>query len=509
MARRLRAGPVRLGDLDVDGAGGLGFVATYGSYVPYMDDWEWVPAVTGNVPVNFGWVWAQLNDHRNPLSRLLLLGIYTLAGGDFRAALYANVVFFALLSFAALRVARSLRGRTSYLDAIFPLALLNIDQENVFIGLGVSMVPAMVLAGLMLLIIARRGTRLTLGTVALAGGCLVLLALIGTVGLLLVPALALWLGYLGFLHWRSGLPEGRRNALLAWGLAGVALMIVPLYFIGLKPYKVAPPSGGLGASLWTMLEFLSLSFGQAASHFFSSREVPPFVGLGVVVLCLLSAWLLVRVWRTRPAERPRAAGLLLFMLAVGCMAGAVGVGRSVFDPDAGFTRGYAPRYAMLAAPLLCCLYLVWELYGGERFGRFLPLGLFALLCLLFPLNVRDTFRHAREHQRQMAEVEAAIKAKEPPRFIATAHRKFLYDQATDAQLTDYLRMLRRAGVGPFRHLPDDEENHNENLLAVGSATAHQMTWADGAGKVQGADSHLLFTFPEPRSVYAIRITYRY
>src|SRR5262249_49115600 len=120
--------------------GGFAFVTTFGSYVPYMDDWEWVPAVTGNTPVNFDWVWAQLNDHRNPLSRLLLLSIYTLSGGDFRGALYANVVLFAVLSLATLYVVRSLRGRTSYSDALFPLALLNIDQENVFIGLGVSMV---------------------------------------------------------------------------------------------------------------------------------------------------------------------------------------------------------------------------------------------------------------------------------------------------------------------------------------------------------------------------------
>ena len=488
--------------------GGLAFVTAYGSYVPWMDDWEWVPAVTGNTPVDFSWVWAQLADHRNPLSRLLLLGIYTLAGGNFRAALYANVVFFAVLSSVSLWVVRGLRGRTHYADALFPLVLLNIDQENAFIGLGVSFVPAMVLAGLMLLLIARRETRPTLGTVALAGGCLILLALTGSVGLLPVPALALWVGYLGFLGWRSGLPQGRRNALLTWGLAAVALMIIPLYFIGLRPYKLSPPTGGPGAILRTTLQFLSLTFGPAGSHLLSPDEIPPYVGLGVVALCLVSAWVLFRAWRVRPAERPRVLGLLLFMLAVGCVAGAVGVKRSGADPDSGFT-GSAPRYAMLAAPLLCCLYLIWDLYGGERLGRFVPLGLFALLCLLFPLNVRDTLRSAREHQRQMAEVEAAIGAKEPPHVIAAAHGKFLYDQATQAQLTRYLRMLRRAGVGPFRDLPDDEENHNENLLAAGSATPHQMTWADGAGKVQGADSHLLFTLPEPQSVHAVRITYRY
>jgi hypothetical protein len=489
--------------------GGLAFVTAFGSYVPWMDDWEWVPAVTGNERLTFSWVWAQLADHRNPLSRLLLLGVYTAAGGNFRAALYANVVLFAVLSAVTLCVVRSLRGRTHYADALFPLALLNIDQENAFIGLGVSFVPAMALAGLMLLLIARRGTRLTPGTVGLAGGCLILLTLIGTVGLTLVPALALWLGYLGFLSWQSGLSRGRWTALLAWALAAIALTIIPLYFIDYEPHKVVPPSEGLAATAVTTLEFLSLTFGPATSHLLSAQQLPPYVGGGVVVLCLVSAWVLLRVWRARPEERPRAAGLLLFMLAVACTAAAVGVSRSGFDPEAGHSRGYAPRYAMLATPLLCCLYLVWDCYGGERLGRLVPPGLFVLLCLLFPLNAGDTLQAAREHRERMVTVEAAIENRETAHAIAAMNRRFLYDQTTDEQLAAYLRMLRRAGIGPFQGLPDDESNREEMVLSTSSATPHGMAWADGAGKVQGADSYLLFTLPEPLSVSAVRITYRY
>ena len=146
--------------------GNLAFVYTYASYVPYMDDWEMVPAVTGAQPLSFSWVWAQLNDHRHPLAKVLLLGLYKLSGGDFRIGLYANIVCLAVLAFILLRVAKRLRGRTSYLDAFLPLAVLNIDQEIIFLGMGVSTVPAVTLAGLVLAVIVYRGTRLTLATAA-------------------------------------------------------------------------------------------------------------------------------------------------------------------------------------------------------------------------------------------------------------------------------------------------------------------------------------------------------
>src|SRR5438105_8162010 len=63
----------------------LGFVYLYGANVPYLDDWDIVPALTGNQAVTLRWLWSQHNEHRLPLPRLLLLGLYHLFGFDFRA----------------------------------------------------------------------------------------------------------------------------------------------------------------------------------------------------------------------------------------------------------------------------------------------------------------------------------------------------------------------------------------------------------------------------------------
>jgi hypothetical protein len=481
----------------------LAFVFTYASYVPYMDDWEWVPAVTGNQPVDLPWLWAQVNDHRLPLAKLLLVGLYTLADGDFRVGLYANVVCLAVLSLLMIWVAGSLRGRTSYLDVIFPLALLNIDQEIIFLGLGVNTVPAMVLAGFMLLVIVRRGTRMTLGTVVLAGGCVLLLALIGTIGLALVPALALWLGYVGAVCWRSVQPGGKRNGLVAWGFAAAGLVLVPLYFVDFTPYDQAPPSPGVWAALRTTLEYLSMSVGQAG-HLGPSPASPPLVGIGVFALCLVSLAPLVRAWRTQPPERPRVLGLLSFLLAMGSLAFGIGLARS----GGGLGAGYAPRYVLLATPVVYCLYLVWETYGASRL---VPLGLLAGLCALFPLNVRETLQRGRIHGRRMDDVERAIEAREPPAHLATVHGGFLYDQVPADRIARYLDMLRRARIGPFRDLPEyqppEPDDDDPVPVKVASAVAHDMTWHGGTGTVRGTGSYLLFRLARSQSVRAVRIEY--
>jgi hypothetical protein len=486
--------------------GQTAFVFTYASYVPYMDDWEWVPAVTGEQPVDLPWLWAQVNDHRLPLGKLLLVGLYTVSGGDFRAGMYANVLCLAVLAFVTLRVTRSLRGWTSYWDVIIPLALLNIDKEIIFLGLGVNTVPAMVLAGFMLLVIVQQGTRPALGTFLLAGSCLVLLALIGTIGLALVPALALWLVYVGGVCWRTGHAHGKRHALLAWAFAALGFVLVPLYFVDFIPYDQAPPSPGLPASVRTTLEYLSMSFGQAGDLGLPP-SAPPFVGLVVLGLALGSVVPLIRAWRRQPPQRPRALGLLLYLLAMGSLAFGVGMARS----GGGLGAGYQPRYVLLATPVLCCLYFVWQLYGAPSTRRLVIAILLAPLIVLFPLNVKQTLECGREHGRHMAEVEQVIEAGGEPTTIAADHGRFLYDQVPTNQMAQYLDMLRRAAIGPFQQLqayvPPEPASIEVVPLDVAAARAHQMTWENGAGIVQGPESYLLFTLPKPESVRGIRICY--
>ena len=59
--------------------------------LPLVDEWVMVPVLTGHEPVTLSWIWSQHNEHRLPLIRLFLLGVYELGGCDFRSGVWLNV----------------------------------------------------------------------------------------------------------------------------------------------------------------------------------------------------------------------------------------------------------------------------------------------------------------------------------------------------------------------------------------------------------------------------------
>src|SRR6516225_8515450 len=54
----------------------LTVVGRYSRNVPFMDDWEMVPVLTGLQLNNVAWLWEQHSDHRIPLAKLVLVAIY-------------------------------------------------------------------------------------------------------------------------------------------------------------------------------------------------------------------------------------------------------------------------------------------------------------------------------------------------------------------------------------------------------------------------------------------------
>src|SRR5690349_14816272 len=66
----------------------LFFVYRHGDNVPYFDDWLIVPVVTKHEPVTLSWLWSQKNEHRMPIQKLLLLGLYRISACDFRSGMY-------------------------------------------------------------------------------------------------------------------------------------------------------------------------------------------------------------------------------------------------------------------------------------------------------------------------------------------------------------------------------------------------------------------------------------
>jgi hypothetical protein len=478
----------------------LVFAGRYSGNVPFWDDWNLVPVLTGNQRLTGAWLWEQINEHRVPLPKLVLLSLYRVTANDFRAGIFFNVVALSALALGMIVAARRLRGRTSYADAFFPLVLLNWEHYETFlVSFALNLVVPTALAGLMLLIITRTPIAFRAATAIPAGVCLLLLPLCGANGVALVPALALWLGYMGWLRWRSADSSGKRDGLLMGGLAVVALVLVVLYFAGYeKPYYTYDPRlMGPWEYLRTSVQFLCMSFGSAL------RLVWPFSGLVVIALLFLTLLVLGRAWWEQPPERLRALGLLLFLAAMFSLALGLGWGRSTAGPFGGFQS----RYATLAVPTLCCVYFAWVLYGSPAIRPFAEVGLFALACALLPFNTRNGLTHARVHGRQMAAFAKDLGAGVPEYLLLRRYGPFLFFSLNE-RLGEGMLMLHEARIGLFRSLRMNPPFRTVPL-SVAPAALEDMTWKGDTGRGSGKDPAVLFALPEPTDVAGIRITYSY
>ena len=114
-------------------AADLAYVARFGSNVPSWDDWDMVPTMTGVQPITLEWLWSQHNEHRIPVPRLVMLALFRIFGDDFRVKMYFNVLLMAALALGLMYLARRLRGRTTLVDAFFPLVLLNFSHSVSFL----------------------------------------------------------------------------------------------------------------------------------------------------------------------------------------------------------------------------------------------------------------------------------------------------------------------------------------------------------------------------------------
>src|SRR4051794_31707951 len=131
-------------------------IARVGRNVPLSEDWLMVPALTGHQPHFWAWVWSQNNEHRLPVPRLVYLGLLELTG-DFRVGMVVNAIVLGVLAAAMILVARRLRGgRTSYLDAFFPVVVLNLGHwENLGWSWQLSFVLSVAaIVGILLVLVA-------------------------------------------------------------------------------------------------------------------------------------------------------------------------------------------------------------------------------------------------------------------------------------------------------------------------------------------------------------------
>lgn len=481
----------------VMGIAALAYVSRYGSNVPSWDEWDMVPALTGNQPVTWDWLWSQHNEHRVPVPRLLLLALNRPFGVDFRIAMYFNVLVTALLAAAAIVVARKVRGRTSWSDAFVPVVLLNLGQGLNFIwGWQIEFFASTVLAGAALLLIVLYGRRPNARLALLLGVILALLVGTGAHGVALAPALASWLAVAAVLRWRDSSRQdtearstARRDATVLAAVAVGGLAMAAIYFVGFEKVPYHPSSPSRRASVVTSAQFLTMGFGPAV------RPIWPISGLLLAGLLSVAGVIGLAALR-RSDERSRALGLLAFLGAMGCLALGIGLGRD----------GFEPRYITLSIPALLAVYFILTLYAP---GRSRGAGQWAMLiaaCAALWPNMRFGLEYGRILRENLAAFERDVANGKPPYKLAYEYGRWLHPHPD--VVGDYLPMLRDARIEPYAHLANDPAFSAIAVPLVPAETS-ELEWdaATLTADVTGYRSHLIFKLDAPARIAGIRLRY--
>jgi hypothetical protein len=485
-------------------AASLFLVGHFSFNFPYFDEFDLVPYLTGDQPITWQSLWAQNNEHRLPLPKLAYLALVRLTGGDFRAALYFNVLAMGAVTALLLIAVQRARGRFRYSDAFIPLAGLGAAHADIFLwGFEIQFICSVLLAGSVLFIVTRRPAGLTRGAALTAGAALLLLPLCGANGLVLVPALALWLLYAGFREWRSPVRGGKLVSALAWMLALAACGVIGFYFHGYHDCRLFPHPASIQKLAWAFGQIMATGFGPVG------RAAWPYSGvLGCGLLVASALYLLFKAWRD-PAERLRALGLLCFLGAIGSLALGIAWGRAEYP--VGYT--FDIRYGILVVPSLFAVYVSSVVYGKARGWRVIQSSLFFLFLLLLPINWRPGLGFAHRHAQQMEKFRQEVAAGTPVHILAKWYagpeKNGLYPW-TDL-FEQYLRDMHTAGLGGLQALRLDEDfdgTHEMPFRAkiVGTQT---MTWDRGHGHGWGHDPAIVFQLDECRFVSAVRLNVGY
>jgi hypothetical protein len=106
-------------------------VAKFGPSLPWSDEWELTPIVTGEKSFSWSWLWEANNEHRQPLLRLGLFIIGRLSHWNWQAMHYVTLALLGLGALALLCAARSIRGRSTLSDAFLCLVVLSPGQWEI------------------------------------------------------------------------------------------------------------------------------------------------------------------------------------------------------------------------------------------------------------------------------------------------------------------------------------------------------------------------------------------
>jgi hypothetical protein len=478
----------------------LGFVTLYGNRTPRWEEWFLVPAVTGVQKVDLSWLWENVQGHRMPIFKLVLIACYSVFGFNSKPILYLNVLLFSALSLGLLWAIRQVRGRWCHADAFLPIVLLNLGQTEAFSWAQTfTYVTATCLETLLLILIVTHRGALDRTSIVLAGASLVLLPLIFGGGVVFAGLMLPWLVYQGWIVTRTRDPSRRHDRVITLASASITATTIGLYFIGYRAYNDAPlehfVQPGLRAYAQTTLMYLAAGFGGGAH--LPWWQVPGFL-IAVIVLTT-SLCLIPVLGRCGLTGDPRAIGLATYMVSSLGVAWVVGMGRYVWGDII-----LDSRYAALSVVVLIGSYFVWELHGPRSL---VPLGrmlLFTAAAGFLAANLQQGVREGVTHRDAERAFLRDLRAAQPiPRLVSHHAWVTYYDHV---RLEGYLRQLRDAGIEPYNRLPPDPSFRIRTLRAD-PALVHEIDWDGDGGRILGPDAYLKLDLDKPEFVSGLRFRF--
>jgi hypothetical protein len=422
----------------------------YGTRLPFSDDWNLVPIITRHDPMSLAWLWAQHNEHRIVIPKLVFIILYRATNADFRSVVYVNIFLLSFLSAASILVLRSVRGRTLYFDAFYPLFLMHLGQFAFFWGFELQFTLVTTLVCLISIVFIYSGPTLNSSASILAGSFLILLPVSGGNGLLYVPGIAVWMviratcrvgGLAGqgnpvmrFVRVGSPSPAARRAQIIMLGSAAASIAISIAYFAGYK--RISRPAPDILHLMSQTLHVLGAGFGQLPDGFW------PLFGVASAILVAASFAYAVLVGSNRqqsPMLRCRTIDIAAFMIAFMPVALGVAFGRG---GQASFAISH---YATLALPILYWSFMSWNLGMSRLPAKFIQAVLCAIMCIFWIKYVNIGVHNAKDRILKMAEIEREFKGGVATDIMVDRHILDLFYADTP-----WARRLVQDGIDDFR-----------------------------------------------------------
>jgi hypothetical protein len=419
-------------------AAAVALVLRYGTRFPVLDDFALVARWLGEEELTWRWLWRGYNDHRYVLGWWLDVWILRAAGGDHHVAQIAQVLAMSAAALLLVRTARRLRGRAALADCALPIAWLSPGHwDNWVMAFQLWLALAVALIATWTASFARRdAARRPLGALGVAATILPL-PLLGAVGALATPTLALATGAIGGARLARARGRERAAASILVASALIALATFAAYVLGFEETVNWPADPSPAARATTTARFFALAIGP-----WTWSAWKPAAAVALALIGATAALLGARFVRERE-ERARAFALLAALAVVLPTALAIGVGRASADGAA----GAVVRYVTLVLPIPTAAFFAWLVFGGERWRARVHALLSAASIAAAIAGGRAAIADGEARWTRYAALESDVRAGMSSVDLAARHARGLHP---DPQfLAHTFAQLRKHGAPPF------------------------------------------------------------